>query len=56
MAKAKKAYAREALLKSERFSHIQRDFLSALLPNAQYTLDGAQKVIDDFFNTKRSDE
>lgn len=42
-------YTREALLKSKRFSHIQPDFLAAILKEPEYTMKAAEAAIADFF-------
>ena len=44
-----KTYAREALLKSKRFSHIQKDFLCAVLQEDFYTVQEAETAVERFF-------
>ena len=44
-----KKYAREALLKSKRFSGYQRDFLAAIFCKPEYTLAEAEKAVKAFF-------
>lgn len=44
-----KAYTREALLKSKRFSHIQQDFLGAVLHKEAYTMQEAEQEVQKFF-------
>lgn len=46
---SEKKYTREALLKSEQFSHVQQDFLSVLLTKPEYTISEAKKVVKDYF-------
>lgn len=41
-----KQYARKALLKSKRFSHIQQDFLAAILCDEFYTIAEAEAAVD----------
>lgn len=48
MEKTKK-YAREALLRSKRYSGYQRDFLAAVLREPFYTLAEADKAVKAFF-------
>lgn len=45
MEKNKKVFSREALLKSKRFSYVQKDFLKAILTNDYYTIDEAEAAI-----------
>ena len=47
-----KRYKREALLKSERFSHVQQDF-RAILTEETYTMAEAQKAVDAFFGGEK---
>lgn len=47
--KNEKTYKTEALLKSKRFSYVQKDFLKAILTKEQYTIDEAQEAINKFF-------
>lgn len=47
--KDEKKYKTEALLKSQRFSYVQKDFLKAILTKEQYTIDEAQEAINKFF-------
>lgn len=49
-----KKYTREALLKSEMFSHVQPDFLSVLLTKPEYTISEVKKIVKDYFE-KESD-
>ena len=44
-----KRYTRAALLKSKRFSHIQKDFLKAILTGESYTLAEAENAIKSAF-------
>lgn len=44
--KEDKLYARKALLKSKRFSHIQQDFLAAILCDEFYTIAEAEAAVD----------
>lgn len=46
---AAKKFTREALLKSKRFSHYQKDFLAAVLQKPEYTLTEAVKTVNTFF-------
>lgn len=46
---ADKKYTREALLKSKAFSHIQKDFLAAILHEPYYTMGEAKKTVKAFF-------
>lgn len=48
-----KRYKREALLKSERFAYVQRDFLRAILTEENYTMAEAQKAVDAFFGGEK---
>ena len=48
-----KRYKREALLKSKRFSHVQRDFLRAILKEETYTMAEAQKAVDAFLGGEK---
>lgn len=43
-----KVFSREALLKSKRFSHIQQDFLKAILTKDFYTIEEAEKTVKTF--------
>lgn len=45
---AEKRYKRDALLKSERFAHIQKDFLRAILTKETYTIKEAEKAISEY--------
>ena len=40
-----KVFTREALWKSKRFSHIQQDFLKAILQKESYTIAEAEEAI-----------
>ncbi len=51
--KKEKIYTREALLKSKRFSHIQRDFLKAILNKDSYTISEAAADIAKVFGGDR---
>lgn len=42
-------YTREILLKSKEFSHIQPDFLKAILKEKEYTMEAAKTVVNKFF-------
>ena len=48
-----KRYKREALLESKRFSHVQKDFLRAILKEETYTMAEAQKAVDAFFGGEK---
>ncbi len=48
-----KRYKRDALLKSKRFSHVQQDFLRAILTEETYTMAEAQKAVDAFFGGEK---
>ena len=48
-----KRYKREALLKSKRFSHVQQDFLRAILTEETYTMAEAQKAVYVFFGGEK---
>ncbi len=41
-----KKFARDALLKSKRFSHVQQDFLAAILCDEFYTITEAEDAVD----------
>jgi hypothetical protein len=41
-------YTREVLIKSNKFSHIQKDFLSAILTDDFYTMKQAEQKINKF--------
>ena len=45
MDKKEKRFTRESLLKSKRFSHVQKDFLKAILTADSYTIAEAEKAI-----------
>ena len=47
-----KKYTREALLASKEFTGYQRDFLSALLTEPEYTLAEARKIATAFTRKK----
>ena len=51
----KTVFPREALVGSRRFSHIQEDFLRAILHKDQYTIPEAEKAIREFFKEKARD-
>ena len=55
MSNSRKKFSREALLKSKRFSSVQRDFLRAILWKDSYTIPEAQKAVREFFKEKESD-
>ena len=44
-----KRYKREALLKSKRFSYVQKDFLRAILTEDTYTMAEAKAAVSAFF-------
>ena len=44
-----KTFPREALLKSQRFSRYQKDFLAAVLCEPEYTIADAEKAVINFF-------
>lgn len=46
---AEKRFKREVLLKSKRFSHVQKDFLNAILKNETYTIAEAEAAVAAFF-------
>lgn len=46
----KKKFRREALLADARFAKYQKDFLSAVLCEPEYTWAEAEKAVKDFFN------
>ena len=46
---AEKKYTRDALLRSKAFSHIQKDFLAAILREEYYTMSEAKKAVKAFF-------
>ena len=46
MSKNETVYTTEALLKSERFSYVQQDFLKAILKKDKYTITEAEKEIN----------
>lgn len=48
-AKTEKRYKREALLKSKRFSYVQKDFLQAILKEETYTMAEAEAAVSAFF-------
>lgn len=48
-----KHYKREALLKSARFSHVQQDFLRAILTEENYTMAEAEKAVSAFFGGEK---
>lgn len=50
---AQKTFERDALLNSQAFSHIQKDFLAAILWKDFYTMAEAKEAVNNFF--KRSD-
>lgn len=50
---AQKTFERDALLKSQAFSHIQKDFRKAILCKEFYTMAEAEKAVNEFF--RRSD-
>ena len=49
---AQPKYNREVLIKSDLFSDVQKDFLSALLSKPKYTIAEAQKIVSEFFKDK----
>lgn len=44
-----KLFSREVILRDRRFSRYQKDFLSIVLSNPQYTIAGAEKAVEAFF-------
>lgn len=48
-----KRYCKEALLQSKRFSHIQQDFLKAILIKDSYTVTEAVAAVTDFFGGEK---
>ena len=42
-------HTREALLKSKRFSHVQPDFLAAILKEPEYTIAAAEAAVKAFY-------
>ena len=44
-----KKYTRDALLRSKRYAEYQKDFLSAVLKEPEYTLAEADKTVKAFF-------
>lgn len=49
MAKNETKYTREVLLRSEEFSDIQKDFLSVLLCDPEYTIAEARAIVNNYF-------
>ncbi|MFR3729172.1 hypothetical protein [Lacrimispora sp.] len=45
-------YKTESLLKSKGFVDYQQDFARVLLPDSEYTIDEAKKILNQFFNKK----
>lgn len=43
-----KKYTREAILRSEEFKDVQKDFLAVLLTKKEYTLAEAHKIVSAF--------
>lgn len=46
-------FSRESLLCSKAFSHVQPDFLKAILQKDYYTMEEARTEIDRFFGKER---
>lgn len=46
-------YNREALIRSKRYAAYQPDFLRAVLSKDTYTLEEADKAVNEFFNTEK---
>ncbi len=46
-------YTREALLSAKRYAAYQPDFLRAILTKDTYTLEEADKAVNEFFNTEK---
>lgn len=49
---AAKKYPRESLVKSQRYSQYQKDFLAVVLSKKEYTLAEADKAVKAFFEKK----
>lgn len=49
---AAKKYTKETILKDERFSKYQQDFLRVILTKDYYTIAEAKKIAEAFFNAK----
>lgn len=47
--KTEKVFTREALLKSKRFSYVQKDFLKAILVKDSYTIAEAEAEVKKVF-------
>lgn len=45
-------YKTKALLKSKGFATYQPDFARALLPDPEYTVEEAKKILNQFFDKK----
>lgn len=45
-------YKTESLLKSKDFTGYQQDFAKVLLPDPEYAIDEAKKILNQFFNKK----
>ena len=45
-------YKTESLLKSKGFADYQQDFARVLLPDPEYTIDEAKKILNQFFDKK----
>lgn len=54
MAKSEKAagYTKEQLLKSKRYTGVERDILNVILGDGRYTHEQTKKLIDDFRKRK----
>lgn len=48
-------YKTESLLKSKGFADYQQDFARVLLPDPEYTIDEAKKILNGFFNKKEGE-
>lgn len=46
--KQEKRFTPEALIRSGRYAHVQKDFLRTILKKPTYTITEADKVIADF--------
>ncbi|WP_333648040.1 hypothetical protein [Lacrimispora sp.] len=45
-------YKTESLLKSKGFANYQQDFARVLLPDPEYTINAAKKILNQFFDKK----
>lgn len=46
---SEKRYAPKAIMRDNRFSNIQKDFLGIILTKPSYTIQEALKAVSDFF-------